>query len=1052
MSRLVRLCIWLGLGAVAFYLVGMNLFLSTPLFGTVVNAQPDIIDIHYARAWSILPGKIHARDLSIRGRDGDVEWILRLDEVDFGVSFLAFTQRRFQANHVHGTGISFRLRQRLDAEPSSPAEVADLPPIEGLPPYSVRPPSKPSPGKWNDAKYDLWMAHLEDIVADDVRQVWIDRTRFEGSARIDGRFFFKPVRAVDAGPARVTVARGRVQTGDRSVAEALDGSSVDVTIAQFDPRIVGGIGILRFVSLDGDGHAYVPDVGLFAVLPPGISARGAAEVRRSALHLRSGVLERESYLEARAGELAVVGDRLRATGSLEVRADIAAGASGVDELLLRGEARNLLAFQGGERASSRQAFVRGTRLEATGDSRALDLTHPLDDLHLVVDLVGGDVPDARTLSSYIPSNTPVAFEGGRAHAKGRLEVWLAERRANGSADLSADDLDLRVAKLRIRGHTAIGVRFSDYHFDTQVVGQATAVLAESAASLATSTAPAVPLVFVNAVRVTMRGREVDVADPLRSLDATIAMPSADVAAPELLHAYLPKGPEERLVSGHSHFSLQAKLAVAHELARGTLAIDSVGLMLAYRGLRLNTEIHVRAAVHDWQWERGILALDEASIDVDHPAVTAVGPRAQTTLSFERIALTAASPHLYIPDPLARVTVSASLVRAMVPDPAGLAAFLPEELALDLESKHGRFDAEVRADVQEHVANGRLHVRALGMGIRSKKLALGGSIDLAAEVTGWDFATGRLDVTGSRATVTGVEGRLRSRSEPDFTAARVVLEVRARGFEPTNPTLRGGEFHLVVDDAVLPDARALDVLLPPNGAVLIESGTGRMSANLSVSDRTGTAAGTVGVSLLSAAVRLEGARLTGDFRLDAGLRGYSPGKGILGLSDARLQMRNVAVTGSPASTPAWRGDLAFSNGYLRLGPPTILEGRVTVDARDARPLLAVLIGEGLPGILVRVTDMPRLVGSARLTVGPDRLGVVDLTAGGGNVALQGSYAAIGHRRRGGVIARKCILSVGLRLEDDGVQLRLFGLDGWLRDRRRDVLQLLNEGEKEALPAR
>jgi hypothetical protein len=84
----------------------------------------------------------------------------------------------------------------------------------------------------------------------------------------------------------------------------------------------------------------------------------------------------------------------------------------------------------------------------------------------------------------------------------------------------------------------------------------------------------------------------------------------------------------------------------------------------------------------------------------------------------------------------------------------------------------------------------------------------------------------------------------------------------------------------------------------------------------------------------------------------------------------------------------------------------------------------------------------LVGSARIAVGANRLALLDFGLGGGTVALRGSYAASGRHRRGAVIARKWFLSVGLRLDDDGLRLRLFGLDGWLRNERRAVLKLLD----------
>ena len=411
--RLVRalalVCVTLAL----LYAVGINVFLATPLFGRVVNAQPDIIDVHYERAWSLIPGRVHARKISVRGRDGDVEWILRLDRVEFGVSFVALARMRFEATHVRGEGVSFRLRKRLERPPASQDEVADLPPIEGLPPYSVRPPERPSPAKWSDAEYDLWSAHLEDVVAAGTREVWIDHARFEGDARIEGRFFLKPMRAVEVGPVRLAVTKGSVHTGEGSIADALDGSAVDVTVARFDPRTARGDDLLRRVSLDSDAHAVVPDLGFLHVLPERAPVHGTLNVERAVLHVRSGTLERESKVKATVAPLAVDWGGYRATGSLALTADVAREAGDKrDRLTFRALWTDLLGFQRGRAARPSSAFVRAKQVSATGDASALDLVHPLGDLHVVVELAECSLPDARVLSQYIPAETDIAIEGG----------------------------------------------------------------------------------------------------------------------------------------------------------------------------------------------------------------------------------------------------------------------------------------------------------------------------------------------------------------------------------------------------------------------------------------------------------------------------------------------------------------------------------------------------------------------------------------------------------------------------------------------------------------
>jgi hypothetical protein len=942
--------------------------------------------------------------------------------------------------------VSFRLRKRLEGPPASPGDVADLPPIEGLPAYSVRPPEKPSPAKWSDAEYDLWTAHLEDVVASDTREVWIDHAHFEGSARIEGRFFLKPMRAAEVGPVRIAVAKGIVQSGQGPIAEALDGSTVDLTVARFDPRTAGGTEILHRLSLDSDAHAVVPDLDLLRVLPDGVRAKGTVKLGPAILHVRSGELLRDSHLEVTMAALAVAWGEYRATGTFALTADVARAAGAErNRLTLRALATDLLWFpaKGATRRST--PFLRARRVDVTGDAGALGLVHPFDDLHVVVDLARCDLPDARALSRYVPTNTDIAIEGGHAWATANLEAWLAEKRATGSAALHAEDLDLRVAKIRVRGHASVISRFSSYDFATHRVEDATLDLTESDGSLASNAAPKLPLVHVDRLRLSAHGRHVDLADPLRSLDVTIAMPTADVVAPDLLHAYLPKGHDMRLVSGNTRFSLDARLKVADRLARGTVDIQSKGMTVAYREFRLDADVLVHGRVHDWHWGSGDLALPEASVDVAHVTIThrgSEGERGGAAVSFARIALVASSAHFKFADPLANISMSASVAGARVHRPSALGAFLPERTALLLESEDGGFDAEVRADVEEHVAKGQVRVHAFRMGGGGQRVHLGGDIDLFADVAGWDLDRGTMALRESRLKVTRVEGRFHPRGGPDFSAARVELEARTPGFDIQRPTLRGGDFHLVIENAVLPDARALSALLPPEGDVWIESGTGRVSADLAVSASNPSAAGTADVTLANGALRLGGMLLSGDFHINAGLRGLSPEEDLVGLSDARVEMRNVAISGATATTSGWRGDVTLSRASLRLAPTPQLDGVVSLDARDARPFLAILFGNDFPKILVRVVDVPRLVASARVTVGADRLAVLDLDAGGGDVALRGSYAAIGGRRRGGVIARKCFLSVGLGLDDDGTHLRLFGLEGWLRGRRRAVVKLLD----------
>jgi len=99
-----------------------------------------------------------------------------------------------------------RLRQRLEAAAATAEALAVLPPIEGLlePPLRSRVPTPPI----SDQDYDLWSVQLDDVDAEDVREVWLDAYRFTGEAHATGGFALQFQRMARVGPASADVMRG----------------------------------------------------------------------------------------------------------------------------------------------------------------------------------------------------------------------------------------------------------------------------------------------------------------------------------------------------------------------------------------------------------------------------------------------------------------------------------------------------------------------------------------------------------------------------------------------------------------------------------------------------------------------------------------------------------------------------------------------------------------------------------------------------------------------------------------------------------------------------
>jgi len=1005
------------------YLVAINLFLSTSLFEKVLDGDPTTIDIHFARAWSLVPGSIHAERLSIRGRDSHVEWILRLDRVDFRVSFLGFARKQFHVLSARGSGIAFRLRQRVESPRATPEYVAKLPPIAGLPTLAFAPDEPPGKDVWSDADYHLWTVHLEDLVAANVREIWIDTARFEGQARIAGGFYLKPIRAVAVGPVHVDVAPGgRVAMVGQPTAEALSGSFA-FTLTALDPRVAKGADVLHHASLSTDLRANFPDLGRLPLWPDDVHVRGRVEARRVALRVMDGVVHDDTHVDVHGASLSATFAGHEVVGSVAVAGDVSD-----HRLAFCVEGTDLRAI----------AFMGVDHLTACGDSAALDLARPFTDLHAVVDVPEAELPDARVLDPYVPKGTPVRVVSGRAQATLHVEVWVADKRAAGGATLHTNDLDLQIAKVRARGATTANASFGSWSWETRRASDTHLAIRVDDASIAMSDAPAQTLVRVGGLSLDAHGKDVDVADPLRSFHAAIAMRGAQVVDEVLLRAYLPKGDEMHIEHGHAHFDAQCDVDVKDHRAAGTLEVHANRVALAFRDLHLVADVSAHGVVHDWDWPRGNLAIDAARVDVRNIGVAHASGAAAVTIAHVGVAVS--SPRFSFSDPLARARLAVAIEGGKVNDATAIDEFLPKGSTFTFVSDQGSFGVDLAADVTKHVAAGKLAVTARGMGIAGEKLLVAGDVRIDAAVERWDFDRQTIGVEAAEVSVDHVHGALdRNVQAADFTADRIALTMNASSFDMAHPSLRGVDYRLRVGRADLHDARVFNALLPGEKIFAVESGSAQVSADVALSPSRRTGEGGVHVTLRDAAVRFQQSHFAGQFTVDARVAGFDPEQSALDLAGSRVGMRDVRVTGASTSTSAWQGDVVLRAGTLRFDPAPAMNGTLTIDARDASPVLALLLGDSLPRFLVGLTAMPRLHGSAQLDLAPGLLVLSALDARGGGIAVRGTYVARDDHHHGAFVIDKGVFSAGLLVADDGAHLHFFGLEGWLREETRAAMR-------------
>lgn len=1029
--RVLRAALVATLSVYALYVGAINAFLSTSLFDRIVNQDPETILIHYTSGWSLLPGRIHARDLSIRSSDSNVEWRLSLDEVTFDVSFLALAGQRFEVTRARGRGVRMLARQKLDAWPDTAEQAATLPQIEGYPAFSVRPAGPPSLERWDDDHYHLWTVKLEDVIAEDVREVWIDHARFEGSARVVGRFLLKPIRAVEVGPAHVDVREGRVTHGrSRPLAEDVAGT-VDLTIDRFDPRFVED-GIFRWITARTELQATLADPATLPFALPGdVYVSSPVEARRLALNVARGVVTDGTRLELAARRVLVAKENLIGTAGLDAVISVTNAGDG-DRLRAEIGVADLAIVR-----ADAASVIHAPRISVTADARALDLADaPFHDAHASVELEDVDLDDARVLDPYIPAAAPIEIVGGSARARARLELFAADRRAAGSVELDATALDARLAKMRTRGSFAVLGSFDAYRWETGRLEDARLSLVVTNAALSAERDPTKPKIAADTLRLDARAAVVDLVDPLRALEVSFELPEASIVDVRLLDGYLPRE-QMTVLTGRSRVALGGRVTIEDHVARGTLHARAKELALQLGDVRVRAAVEARARVHDFHWERGDLAIDTASVVATGVSVTrGADPRALATV--EQIAVDVESPGFDFGDPLARVDLRARIAGGRVLDAAAVDAFLPEETAYGFASDDGTFEATARLAIANHVAKGRARGVARRMGIRTSPVTVHGDVEAELAVERWAVDDGVLTLGPSRVAIDSARGRFGRGATSELTVGHVELTGEAKELRLAEPTLRGVDARLVIHRAEMPDARALGtVLLPEGAAVRIASGTARAHGDLRISSSERAGTGEISIEVARGGVALRETLLAGDFGLHATVGGFDPETLTFDLSGSRVTMREVAVEHAAAETRRWKGDVLLERAALRLLGEPGLDAVLRLDADDARPLLGVLLRDSVPKLLVGLADMPRLAGYARLRFAPHALVLSDVSASGGDVALRGAYALYDDDRRGAFVVEKGPFSVGLRLGNDGMTPRFFNLDAWLGAQQRNV---------------
>ncbi|HYQ02691.1 MAG TPA: hypothetical protein VER96_28660 [Polyangiaceae bacterium] len=433
-------------GVELIYLIGANLFLNLGWLPLAFSGTNDV-NATISGGWSVIPGRVHVRDLRFIFHDHNVQFSLDMRRASLVVHLSELPRKVFHASHLRGEGAVYRMRQRIDPWKTHDPDVGTYPPIPEYATPAVFEARVPEP-ELSDAEYNLWTVHIDDVDAR-VSEVWVQAFRYRGAGRVRGQFQLKPARNLWVGPALLELEPGLLTAGAYHVAEGIHGQ-IDCIVHPFDVRVAKGFGPLRYISARVRLDSPTFDPQAFALF----ASEGGPRVSSlsGSLHLdvqtRHGLFTRESRVdivqrnfEARAAQGELDAEQLEVHAGLDEH-----GHSQATLLIERGTLRESI-------APGRPPRIE--HLSASVVSENSDTSQPFQFFEARLNEAQLGVGDANWLNRWL-KDAHFTLTGGALSVLARARY--ADSMLDADAMLETDGLSARLDKKQVHYAGALAVQ------------------------------------------------------------------------------------------------------------------------------------------------------------------------------------------------------------------------------------------------------------------------------------------------------------------------------------------------------------------------------------------------------------------------------------------------------------------------------------------------------------------------------------------------------------------------------------------------------------------
>ena len=229
----------------------------------------------------------------------------------------------------------------------------------------------------------------------------------------------------------------------------------------------------------------------------------------------------------------------------------------------------------------------------------------------------------------------------------------------------------------------------------------------------------------------------------------------------------------------------------------------------------------------------------------------------------------------------------------------------------------------------------------------------------------------------------------------------------------------GWVEVIVPTTEVRKVSAFNEMLPPEGTLSIESGTGELEARLEV-DENRVAVGKLDLIADDIVLESRGVPIHGDLEVHAILdKGDLPNRRF-DLSGTTVRVDDVVDRDLPEEKQQklepWFCDLELGHGVFTFGKPMTADGSVRVTMYDIRPVVALL--RGLSGKMNWLSLMPNIktvVGTMDVDFGNGFMEVENLTLTGEDLEILGWLHIRDRQPDGRIFAKYKVFAAGVGLD-------------------------------------